>query len=322
MLYYKVAKFKLFRDLGGHEMDIKQHVGMRTLKTGIAVVITACLGNTFLISNPFYAVIGTVFAMQNTVKSSFVAGKNRFLGTVLGAIIGYLFALVHFDHPFYLGFAVIVTIICCNALKISSSIIIAATVCISILMGITADQNPLIYSLLRTTDTSIGIIVGILVNYFIAQPNYLGRLTDEIEKIEQMTIELVKNILIHQDLNISPLNSELSRLNALYHNYCADTKFHKNPVSSKKLKKSIDACHDIYFHAKCIAKLELEQTEMTFDNKMEIIEFFNQGCQEKVKLREPIHPIFEYHIHKMLDQIYLLTSTVEDLTEHLNPTQE
>ena len=49
-------------------MDIKQHVGMRTLKTGIAVVITACLGNTFLVSNPFYAVIGTVFAMQNALK--------------------------------------------------------------------------------------------------------------------------------------------------------------------------------------------------------------------------------------------------------------
>ncbi len=303
-------------------MDCKQLVGMRTLKTGIAVVITTFLGGTFLVSNPFYAVIGTIFAMQNTVKSSFVAGKNRLLGTVLGAAIGYVFALIHFNHPLHLGLAVIVTIICCNALKINSSIIIAATVCVSILMGITADQDPLIYSLLRTTDTSIGIIVGILVNYYIAQPNYLGRLTNEIEKIELMTIELVKNILIHQDLNMGPLNTELSRLNALYHNYCADTKFQKNPVSSKKLKKSIDACHDIYFHAKCIAKLDLDQTDLTFDNKMEIIEFFNDGCQKKVRLGEPIHPIFEYHIHKMLEQIHLLTMAVEDLTEHLNPTQD
>lgn len=303
-------------------MDCRQLVGMRTLKTGIAVVITTFLGGTFLVSNPFYAVIGTIFAMQNTVKSSFVAGKNRLLGTVLGAAIGYVFALIHFNQPLHLGFAVIVTIICCNALKINSSIIIAATVCVSILMGITSDQDPLIYSLLRTTDTSIGIIVGILVNYYIAQPNYLGRLTDEIEKIELMTIELVKNILIHQDLNTAPLNTELSRLNALYHNYCADTKFQKNPVSSKKLKKSIDACHDIYFHAKCISKLDVDQTDLTFDNKMEIIEFFNNGCQKKVSLDHPIHPIFEYHIHKMLDQIHLLTVAVEDLTHHLNPTQD
>ena len=303
-------------------MIFKQWIGMRTLKTGLAVIITSCLSGTFLISNPFYAVIGTVFAMQNTVKSSFVAGKNRLLGTVLGAVIGYFFALIHLEWPVFHGVAVIVVIICCNALKISSSIIIASTVCLSILMGITAEQNPLIYSILRTTDTSIGIIIGILVNYFIAQPNYLGRLTDEIEKIENMTIELVKNILIHQDLNTAPLNSELTRLNALYHNYCADTKFQKNPVSSNQLKRSIDACHDIYFHAKCIARLDLEQTDLTFDNKMEIIEFFNNGCHAKVNLNHPIHPIFEYHIHKMLDQIHLLTSTVEDLTEHLNPAQE
>ena len=72
-------------------MIFKQWIGMRTLKTGLAVIITSCLSGTFLISNPFYAVIGTVFAMQNTVKSSFVAGKNRLLGTVLGAVIGYFF---------------------------------------------------------------------------------------------------------------------------------------------------------------------------------------------------------------------------------------
>ncbi len=303
-------------------MKINSFIGMRTFKTGIAVVITATLGHTFLISNAFYAVIGTIFALQNTMKSSFVAGKNRLLGTVLGAIIGYVFTLIHFNHPIHLGLAAIVTIICCNALNISTSIIIATTVCISILLGITSDQDPLIYSLLRTTDTSIGIIVGIAVNYVIAQPNYLGRLRSEIEKIESLTLDLVKNILIHQDLNMHPLNIELNRLNAIYHNYCADTKFQKNPVSLQQLKCSIDACHDIYFHAKCIAKLRLEETEMTFHNKMEIIEFFNEGCDTTVKLEQPIDPIFEYHIYKMLDQVQLLTVTLNSLSAHLENNKE
>ena len=39
---------------------IKRYIGMRTLKTGIAVVLTLYLGQTFLISNVFYAVIGTI----------------------------------------------------------------------------------------------------------------------------------------------------------------------------------------------------------------------------------------------------------------------
>ena len=55
---------------------------------------------------------------------------------------------------------------------------------------------------------------------------------------------------------------------------------------------------------------------------MEIVQFFNHGCRKKVHLEQPIYPIFDYHIHKMLDQIRLITSTVEDLTEHLNPGEE
>ena len=93
-------------------------------------------------------------------------------------------------------------------------------------------------------------------------------------------------------------------------------------MSTKKLKESIDACHDIYFHAKCIATLEIEQRNLTYANKMEIVEFFNHGCHKIVHLKQPIYPIFEYHIHKMLEQIRLITSTVEDLTEHLNPVEE
>ena len=90
---------------------IKRYIGMRTLKTGIAVVLTLYLGQTFLISNVFYAVIGTIFALQNTMKSSLVAGKNRLLGTVMGAIIGFLFAQLQLHSPLFIGLAVIMTIV-------------------------------------------------------------------------------------------------------------------------------------------------------------------------------------------------------------------
>lgn len=296
---------------------IKRYIGMRTLKTGIAVVITLYLGQTFLVSNAFYAVIGTIFALQNTMKSSLVAGKNRLLGTVVGAIVGFIFAQFQLHNPIFIGLAVIMTIVFCNSFKISSSIIIASTVCVSILIGIQG-QDPLIYSVLRTTDTSIGIIVGIFVNYVIAQPNYLGTLTKEIETIEEITKSLVKNILIHQDLDVKKLQSELSRLNLIYQNYCADRRFDKNPVSLNQLKTTIEACHDIYFHAKCIACLSVEETDLTINNRIQIIDFFHHGCHGEVHLEEPIDSIFNYHIDKILEELRLLTITVDALTEHLN----
>lgn len=296
---------------------VKRYVGMRILKTGLAVIITAYLGQTFLVSNVFYAVIGTIFALQNTMKSSLVAGKNRLLGTVLGAIIGYLFAQLQLYHPIFIGLAAIITIACCNALKINMSIIIASTVCVSILTGI-QDQDPLSYSILRTIDTSIGIVVGILVNYLIAQPNYLKNLTTEIETIEEMTKNLVNSILIHKEIDVEELKNELNRLNMFYQNYCADKQFDKNPVPLNQLKVTIEACHDIYFHVKCISCLSQEEMDLTLSNRQAIIDFFNRGYSGNVHLEQPIDSIFKYHIDKILEELRLLTITVDTLTEHLN----
>jgi len=309
-------------------MSLKKLVGMRTLKTGIAVIISAYLGETILVSNPFYAVMGTILTMQNTVKNSFTIGKHRIFGTIIGAAIGFVFATLatlinsayglQFLMPIYLGIAIIVTIICCNALKLSGSIVIALTVCFSIIVG-DADRQLFSYALLRTIDTSIGIVVSLLVNYFILQPNYLGNLTDEIEKIEFIAIDFVKNILVHRDLDLENLNKELNRLNTIYQNYSADTKYTKNPVSSKKLKDAIEACHDIYFHAKCIMKLEEDPlaTELNDENRSKIVEFFTDPIETEIKLMEPIHPIFEYHIQQMLTHLQFLILTVDDLTRHL-----
>jgi len=303
-------------------MLIKNLVGMRTAKTGIAVIISAYLGQTFLVTNPFYAVMGTIFAMQNTVKNSFTIGRNRILGTVLGAFIGFLFAIFNLTHPLfhplYIGLAIIFTIVCCNALKLSGSIMISLTVCVSIIVGDT-DRSLLAYAFFRTTDTSMGIIVSLLVNYFILQPNYLGDLTEEMEKIEAISIDFVKSILVHKNLNLDILNTELSRLDAVYKNYSADRKYNKNPVSSQKLKQAIEACHNIYFHAKCIVNLEEEEdfTDLNPENRLKIIEFFAEGNKNEIQLVEPIDPIFEYHIHEMLYQLKFLTNITEGLSEHL-----
>ena len=311
-------------------MSIKNLVGMRTLKTGIAVIISSYLGQTILVSNPFYAIMGTILTMQNTVKNSFTIGKNRIFGTIIGAMVGFVFASIarmiesriglQIDTPIYIGLAIICTIIACNALKLSASIVIALTVCFSILVGDSGSGAQLFtYATLRTIDTSIGISVSLLVNYYILQPNYLGSLTEEIEKVEFITTDIVKNILVHKDLDLEILNSELTRLNEIYQNYSADRKYTKNPVSSKKLKDVIDSCYFIYFHAKCIVKLEEnpETTELNDVNRSKIVDFFADSNEKEIELVAPIHPIFEYHIHEMLNHLQFLMLSIDELTEHL-----
>ena len=89
----------------------------------------------------------------------------------------------------------------CNIFKINDSITIACVVYCAILLCI-GENNPLQYSLFRTWDTSIGVIIGVSVNYFIFRPNYLESIYKEIRVIENTSIKLLQSEIekgIHAD---------------------------------------------------------------------------------------------------------------------------
>lgn len=292
-------------------MNFKHSIGMRTIKTGLAIIATLYLAQSPLITNPFYAVIGCVFGIQNTVKNSFDVGRIRILGTILGGTMGFLFSLIPFKSPLMIGLAVILTIYACNVLKLNTAIPVSVTILCSILLGIT-DQDPLVYSVIRTIDTTVGIIVALLINYYIVQPKFLNDLVEEIQTIEKLTIDFVKQILIHQSLETKALKTELKRLDTLFQNYRDDTRFDKEAVELDALRVPIDACHQIYFHAKCIAFLSEEHKELSPKNTMQILNLFNTPPTEllMIELEQPINPIFEYHISKMIEEIIILNDSV------------
>ena len=70
-----------------------QKVGMRTIKTGIAVAVCTLLAK-YLVHNPMYAGVGCVVSVQDTVKGSFKLGFNRITGTFIGGLVGFLCVLI------------------------------------------------------------------------------------------------------------------------------------------------------------------------------------------------------------------------------------
>ena len=71
---------------------MKNFIGMRTLKTGIAVILT-CILTGFAVDNMFYAATACVVTMQDTIKTSFKMGSQRVFGTLIGGLVGFLLFL-------------------------------------------------------------------------------------------------------------------------------------------------------------------------------------------------------------------------------------
>jgi len=228
-------------------------IGMRTFKTGLAAIITATIGLTPLIGNPFYALMGAIFGMQSTVSNSFKLGMGRIAGTAIGAFIGFIFAHFELVNPLAIGAAVALVIIICGMLKIQQSILITITLCLLIMFNPNREEGLFNYTFFRTLDTALGVIIGFLINRFIAPPNHLKALITELEILSELSREVLQD-----KCKLSQLKKELPNLALIHGNYQIDQKYDSHEMPNEKLLKTVEACSELYFHFKnCDTSVEM-----------------------------------------------------------------
>lgn len=142
---------------------------MRNVKTGIAVFLSIIISKILNSEYPFYTAVAAIVAMQNSVEGSLKAGKNRMLGTIVGAAVGFVFALVDPGNVGLCAAGIMLVIYICNILNWKDAISIGGIVFLAIMLNLKGG-SPLHYSLNRILDTFIGIVVALLVNRFIVPP--------------------------------------------------------------------------------------------------------------------------------------------------------
>lgn len=280
-----------------------EKMGMRTIKTGIAVMICVILGQSF-IKNPFYAAAGCIISMQDTVKGSMKAGMNRVKGTILGGIIGFLIVLINPGGIILSGLGVMITIYVCNILKLNKAIVVACVTFLSIHLGI-IDSNPAEYSFFRVLDTSIGVIVGVLINYCIVRPNYLHSTINEFKEIERLTVKFLESKIVNKEaFNIKQLEKEIKKVESVYSKLVDELDYSIKNIDIENLESTIGICREIYFHMQSIELLE-KKLYLNKDN-YERIKKIHKSEEIEWDLDESKSPVFNYHLSKIIDEIKLL----------------
>ncbi|WP_052447287.1 FUSC family protein [Clostridium polynesiense] len=171
---------------------MKINIGLRIYKTAFAIFLCVLISNLLGIS-AFYPCIAAVISMESTVINSFKAGINRMQGTVLGAVIGLIFSSIKRNSPVLCALGTILIIVFCNRFKWKKSVVISCTVFFAIMINVSA-KTPMEYSLDRSIDTFIGIIIAVLVNYLIFPPKIHQRIEEESRDIEKNISEKLDNL--------------------------------------------------------------------------------------------------------------------------------
>ena len=165
----------------------KYRMGLRTIKSSIAVAICVALAYIFNNRNViFFGGVACVICMQQTSKDTVIMGVNRFAGTILGGILGFIVIMIgtlieEFHHGFeipIIAAASLIAIYLCNLLNLNEATSISCIVLLNVSTnydGITDAAGAFSYVSQRVIFTFIGIIIALLVNRFIfpykCQPN-------------------------------------------------------------------------------------------------------------------------------------------------------
>lgn len=141
-------------------------IGARNIKTAVSVFICLILSLIFEREYSLIACITAVICTQNSVENSFVVSKGRILGTIFGGVIGYLFMITIGNHPLAITAGIIILIYFGNLINQKEAISMSCVTFLSILISL-EDMGPLHYTINRVLESSVGIIVSIIVNKYL-----------------------------------------------------------------------------------------------------------------------------------------------------------
>nr|WP_317331139.1 aromatic acid exporter family protein [uncultured Romboutsia sp.] len=277
-----------------------QKIGMRTVKTGIAVSLCTLLAQ-YLVQNPMFAGVGCVASVQDTVKGSLKLGFNRVKGTMIGGLVGFLCVLIKPGDPILCGLGIMATIYGCTILGINSGIIVSSVTFLSIHLGI-IESNPAYYSIHRVMDTSVGVIIGVIINYILARPDYLELTDKNLNNARQIVGESVKSGIINNgDFDRERLRKTISKLESIYPKLVDEMKYTKNQVDIEIIENEISLYKSINHHIKSIQLID-EEICISKDNYLKIKEMYNVDILNW-KMDNESSPVFNYHLSKILEEI-------------------
>lgn len=280
---------------------MKPVIGMRILKTALAVSICVAISQLLKLEYPFYAAIAAIISMESSLTTSYKAGRNRMLGTLVGASIGLLLATIQPENIFLCGLGIILIITILNHFNWNSSISIAGIVFIAIMVNLDG-QSPLQYSLNRLLDTAIGISVALAVNYLVFPHRIDAELTGQHSRLDERTRQMVQETLCAQrPCQPGELEKSISELTQHIHLHAADLKIRSaQHLELEALQSDLQRFKAICTHLTVLQELPSDGG-LTPENAAHLQRLFPAAvCAPTTASAEP-DPIYNYHARRILD---------------------
>ena len=239
-------------------------IGLRTIKTAIAVTICVILANIFDLEYPFFMGMTAIISMDKTMTNSLKMGRNRVFGTFLGACIGILLSYVDRGNALLCGVGVIILIQLCNYFKLQGAITIGGIVMIAIMVH--TDKTPMYFGYYRTLHTLIGASVSFIVNMSIFPYSTIERLNDTFDDLWIEIYNIIDSLKNYQLVAIDAFDDKLKVAEREINLYRQEIILNKNKKAHiEELEKHYQLAEQILLQLQVCETIDAQNDKNIYD---------------------------------------------------------
>lgn len=295
-----------------NKIDYKYRIGMRTLKTALAVVIGLYISYLLDLDSAIFVSIAAVSTMKPSMSESLEDFKKRLFTCVFGVMVGYFFSkisVVEYLEPIIAGLGILLTIYILVVVKMKDMTQLS---CIVFVASFCSNSDKFYYATNRIIGTVIGIIVGVLVNYFISSPNVWEDFILAARSCYRSSNLVLKQILSGEKVDLSEFNRELASATKLYKllEKEADTPFQYRYKKISREKRIMSLIESISVRLEVVENMDADH--FSFEVSQEALKRYDLEEEYSSDL-DVEDRVYNYHIEYILKYMDQLKEEIENI---------
>ena len=178
----------------------KLPIGLRTIKTAVAVILSMILAELFGASESklIFAMLGAMAAVQPTFKESLESSLTQIVGVIFGAVIAVILQVFKLPPLVATGIGIVIVITLYNSLRLRFSPSLPCLIVVMLCIG--AEERPFFYAMERVLNTAIGLVVGMALNMLVFPYDNSRQIRATAESLDIELINFLENMFDGDDV--------------------------------------------------------------------------------------------------------------------------
>lgn len=237
------------------------HVGMRTIKTATAVVLSMVVVELYgaTASRMIFAMLGAMAAVQPTFRESLESCVTQTVGVIFGALVSVVLLSLPIHSHVAVGLGMVMVITLYNAMKVRFSPSLPCFIVVTLCT--TPDVQPLLYAVGRIWDTAIGLGIGMAINSLIFPYDNRKQIHFTMESLDKEVLAFLEELFDGDEIIPDPVgvSSKIEDMNKQLKIF-AGQKLYMRPSRQRSQLQSFwdyeDRARQLVVHMEALGKME------------------------------------------------------------------